>query len=334
LQASEITLRRRAAMRELHSLGLSGGEAQHLLKFKNKSYFSAEAKRLGLKFPYDSRRWTVAGRTSQQRAAKMAGLYRSGMTLQQIGEKYGISRERVRQLMTKHEGMRQDGGGQHVKAVARRQQSTAAKDARYLAKYGCTFAQYAEVREIGRVMRAHGAGVYQTPLRAFINQKNNAKNRQIPWELTFWQWWTIWQESGKWELRGRARDAYVMSRFRDAGSYAVGNIYIGTLSENSSIQPNNPYRKDHPDHASVLYSGLKQSLEERLTGPAAPHKKNSDLPRGVTRNPKSKSFQAQATIGGKSAYLGSYPTVEEARAAYVAAVMADVNSAHKNSEAA
>lgn len=252
LQPSVATLRRRAAMRELHSLGLSGGQAQRLLKIKNKSYFSFEAKHLGLKFPYDSSRWAVGGRTSQQRAAKMAGLYRSGMTLQQIGDKYGITRERVRQLMTKHVGMRQDGGGQHVRAVARRQQSTAAKDARYLAKYGCTFAQYVEVREIGRIMRAQGAGVYQTPLRAFINQKNNAKTRVIPWELTFWQWWTIWQESGKWELRGRARDAYVMSRFRDAGAYAVGNIYIGTLSENSSIQPNNPYRKDHPDHDKVL----------------------------------------------------------------------------------
>ncbi len=114
---------------------------------------------------------------------------------------------------------------------------------------------------------------------------------------------------------------------------SVGYVYIGTLSENSSIQPNNRNRKDHPDHAAVVYAGLKRTLEQRLSG-AGSHTKNSDLPRGVTRNPKCKSYQAQATMRGKSIYLGSFPTVEEARAAYVAAVMADVNSAHQNSEAA
>lgn len=327
-------MRRRAAMAELHSLGMSGGETRRLLKINSAPHFSFESKLCGLKFPYDrAGKWSPKIAAAKAKAEKMAGMYRSGMTLEQIGTKYGITRERVRQLMTKHVGMRQEGGGQHVKAVARRQQSAASKDARYLRKYGCTFAQYVEVREIGRLMRLNGAGVYQTPLRAFINQKNNAKQRGISWELTFWQWWTIWQESGKWAERGRAKDAYVMSRFRDAGAYAVGNIYIGTLAENSSIQPNNPYRLDHPDHDKLVYTKLKHTLEQRLSE-TTPHKKNSDLPRGVTRNPKCKSYQAQATMRGKSVYLGSFPTVEEARAAYVAAVIADVNSAHRNSEAA
>ena len=275
LQPAELTLRRRAAMRELHDLGVSGGEARRLLKFSSAPHFSGEAKRLGLKFPYDTQGlWAKQTRQSKARAAKMAALYRAGMTLQQIGEKYGISRERVRQLMTKHEGMRQSGGGQHVKAVARKQQVTAAKDARYLEKYGCTFAQYSEARAIGKRMRANGAGVYQTPLRAFINQKNNAKNRGIAWELTFWQWWTIWQESGKWEQRGRAKDAYVMSRFGDSGAYAAGNIYIGTLAENSSIQPNNPYRKDHPDHDKVMAEKARPSRARRgcsVDGCSKPH---------------------------------------------------------------
>lgn len=241
------TARRRAVIGELHSLGVTCGAALRLTRLPRQTFYN-HAKALGLKFPYDRAGWEPTISTSRARAAKMAALYRSGMTLQQIGEQYGLTRERVRQLMTKHQGMRHNGGGQHIKAVARRQQSSAAKDARYLRKYGCTFEQYVEVREIGRAMRAQGAGIYQTPLRAFINQKNNAKRRSIPWELTFWQWWTIWQESGKWAERGRAKDAYVMSRFRDAGAYAPGNIYIGTLAENSSIQPNNPYRFSHPDH--------------------------------------------------------------------------------------
>lgn len=241
------TFRRRAIIAELHSLDVTCGAALRLTGLHRQTFYN-HAKALGLKFSYDMAGWEPTISASKARAAKMAAMYRSGMTLQQIGDQYGLTRERVRQLMTKHQGMRQSGGGHHIKAVARRQQSSAAKDARYLRKYGCTFEQYVEVREIGRAMRAQGIGVYKTPLRAFINQKNNAKRRSIPWELTFWQWWTIWQESGKWAERGRAKDAYVMSRFGDAGAYAPGNIYIGTLSENSSIQPNNPYRIGHPDH--------------------------------------------------------------------------------------
>lgn len=329
------SLKRRAAIIELHTLGISGGTARKLLSMSTTA-FAYDIRKLGLKFPYDRMgKWGPVIKSARERAAKMAALYRSGMTLQQIGDKYGLSRERVRQLMTKHEGMRQDGGGQHCKAVAKRQRSAADRDAKYLSKYGCTFDQYVEVRTIGREMVRDGAGIYQTPLRAFLSQRNNAKARGIYWDLTFWQWWTIWQESGKWELRGRARDAFVMSRFGDAGAYTAGNVYIGTLAENSSIQPNNPYRKDHPDHASLVYSSLKQSLEQRLSGKALPNKKNSDLPRGVTRKPNSNSYQAQATLGGKSAYLGTFPTVEQARAAYVAAVIADVNTARKTkSEAA
>ncbi len=331
---SEMVMRRRAAMAELHSLGLSGGVARRLLRMTSAAHFSYESKMCGLKFPYDrSGKWSTKIASAKAKAEKMAGMYRSGMTLEQIGAKYGISRERVRQLMTKHVGMRQEGGGQHVKAVARRQQSAAAREALYLRKYGCTFAQYVEVREIGRRMIAGGAGVYKAPLRAFVSQRNNADSRGITWELSFWQWWTIWQESGKWAERGRARDAYVMSRFRDAGNYAVGNIYIGTLAENSSIQPNNPYRKDHPDHASLAYKRRITSLEDRLR-PSSPNRLYPNLPRGVTFHKQSGRYQAQGHIAGANKYIGSFGTPDEAHDAYVRAVTADVNSAHQNSEAA
>lgn len=264
------TARRRAIIAELHSLGVTCGTALRLTGLNRQTLYN-NCKALGLKFPYDRTGWMPTVAASRARAAKMAALYRSGMTLEQIGSKYGITRERVRQLMTKHEGMDYSGGGKHVKAVAKRQQSAATKDARYLRKYGCTFAQYVEVREIGRQMQAHGVGIYRTPLRAFLSQKNNAKAREIPWELTFWQWWTIWQESGKWAERGRAKDAYVMSRFRDAGAYAPGNIYIGTLAENSSIQPNNPYRTGHPDHGRVVQKNARVARGCSIEGCAKPH---------------------------------------------------------------
>lgn len=239
--------RRAAALAELHELGRTNKECRELLGI-NHNAIAALCRYLGIKLAYDMAGWDRTITSAQNRARKMAAMYRAGMTLQQIGEKYDVSRERVRQLIAKYEGMNGKDGGQHRKAAAKKQRAHAERDARYLDKYGCTFAEWNEVRALGSEMRSAGASNCQTPLRAFAQQRNHAKQRGIAWELKFWQWWTIWQESQKWEQRGRAKDAFVMCRFNDEGPYAAGNVFIGTLASNSAFQPNNPYRASHPDH--------------------------------------------------------------------------------------
>lgn len=67
----------------------------------------------------------------------------------------------------------------------------------------------------------------------FIRQRANAKRRGIDWELSFEEWWRIWEKSGKWEQRGVTSDSYVMSRILDHGPYKVGNVVIRTMKENS-----------------------------------------------------------------------------------------------------
>ena len=66
----------------------------------------------------------------------------------------------------------------------------------------------------------------------YCNQKSQAKQRGISFELTFEQWNDIWQKSGKWELRGRGRDKYVMSRVADKGGYTLGNVFIQSNLDN------------------------------------------------------------------------------------------------------
>jgi hypothetical protein len=39
--------------------------------------------------------------------------------------------------------------------------------------------------------------------RFFINQRSRAKQRGISWDLPYWEWLQIWQESGRLEERGR-----------------------------------------------------------------------------------------------------------------------------------
>lgn len=65
-------------------------------------------------------------------------------------------------------------------------------------------------------------------------QKSKAKHRGIDFELTFEEWWNIWQQSGKWEQRGCRKGQYVMSRNNDTGPYAVGNVFIQLAQDNHS----------------------------------------------------------------------------------------------------
>lgn len=71
------------------------------------------------------------------------------------------------------------------------------------------------------------------PWAKFTEQKWAAKRRCIPWEITFEEWWHVWEESGKWEQRGRGTGKYVMCRRNDSGAYAPDNVYIGLYETNA-----------------------------------------------------------------------------------------------------
>lgn len=154
-----------------------------------------------------------------ERNARFEELYKSGLTLQQIGTKYGITRERVRQVLTKYQRVGRFDGGQHKRASEKAERTKRRRDARYVEKYGYTLAEY---KALPRKARA-----------AFRSQANNAAHRGIGWQLTLREWWEFWESSGKWPRRGRG-NGYVMCRVADTGPYAIGNIYIATGCENSS----------------------------------------------------------------------------------------------------
>jgi hypothetical protein len=68
------------------------------------------------------------------------------------------------------------------------------------------------------------------PLTKYKTQRSHAIRDGKKFELTFEDWWKIWQDSGHWEERGRL--GYQMCRYGDEGPYSVDNVYIAHHSQN------------------------------------------------------------------------------------------------------
>lgn len=205
----------------------------------------------------------------QKRWAPMAALYRSGMTLEQIGRQYGCTREYIRQCLAKI-GVKATEGGKSRRAADKRAAREAKRNAQSLVKWGCSWHQYIELRHMS------------WPTRAFCAQRSNANKRGISWEMNLWQWWSIWQQSGHWNERGRGQ-GYVMCRVGDTGGYSVGNVFIAPARTNSSEQK----------------------------------RKKSGLPIGVRKDKRCIGYYAVRNIDGVKYRRGSFPTPELAYAAYL-----------------
>lgn len=116
-------------------------------------------------------------------------------------------------------------------------------------------------------------------------QKAQAKHRKVDFNLTFEEWWDIWQQSGKWDERGRKRGQYVMSRCNDSGAYEVGNVFIQTCGDNArDAAPNRVFTKESFKHripwnkgqkTGPLSAEIKEKLSVRLTGIAKPQAKKT-----------------------------------------------------------
>lgn len=160
----------------------------------------------------------------EDRELAMVALFREGYTLQEIGDEFDLTRERVRQLLKRH-GLTGKDGGQRRKTLDKEAEEEQEKENRCIERWGMGR------REL-RKLRAMHPNRWKSPIGYFVSQRNNAKKRGIQWNLTLKEWWDIWQESGKWDQRGRNSGEYVMARYGDTGPYEVGNVKIIQCSDN------------------------------------------------------------------------------------------------------
>lgn len=130
-------------------------------------------------------------------------------------------------------------------------------------RHGCTLDQIQHLLAVGEEMVARGRTVETTPLYAFSMQRASAKQRGIGWELTLWQWWTIWHDTGRWNERGPSAHEYVMCRRGDVGPYAIGNVFIETANFNHSDRRPKPW---HEEVRRLKAAGVKQADLARRYG--------------------------------------------------------------------
>lgn len=99
---------------------------------------------------------------------------------------------------------------------------------------------------------------------AYVQHKHNADLRGIPFLLSYWEWGTIWIESGRWEQRGSRRGQYVMARLGDQGAYELGNVVI-CLAEENRAERNRKYTisgERHHNYNPLLHEpSLRESPE-------------------------------------------------------------------------
>lgn len=171
---------------------------------------------------------------NSERDARVVELFtQKAWTMQEIGDLYGITRERVRQILRRYGVESRSGGAalrqrRHATATAETAEADckaaqAVRESVCMERYGCTLAQYAKIPAEAR--------------EAYAQQRCNAQGRGVPWDDDFklWQWYTVWTASGRFALRGRRSNKYVMRRIDPARGYAKDNVQIVTLKRSSSV---------------------------------------------------------------------------------------------------
>lgn len=154
---------------------------------------------------------------------ELVTLYVGGMTLEQIGEQLGCTREWVRQLL-KAEGITGKDGGKRIEARNKKELRRAGILKKYEERRGFTL-EYR--REMSQKYSFSGAD----PYRMWERKRMNARSDGGQWDITFPQWMDLWIASGKLPEYGRGRDAYCASRIDDDGPWTIGNLRILQFGE-------------------------------------------------------------------------------------------------------
>lgn len=147
------------------------------------------------------------GRASERDAA-ICTRYLKGETLRAIGERFGLSYEGVRRIVTKA-GLTKHNAGLAARNAAKAAPETPPACERI---YGCSMDQLARI------------GVEER--QAFLQHRKNARRHGVDWRLSLPEWYAVWRASGKWDRRGQGPRKYGMTRIDLDDAVELGNVQI------------------------------------------------------------------------------------------------------------
>ena len=128
--------------------------------------------------------------------------------------------------------------------------------------------------------------------RASACSRIDCQGNPIEFNLTFDEWFKIWQDSGKYKQRGVRKGQYCMSRYNDIGNYEIGNVFIQPIQQNTKDalnagifgNKNIPHKTDTKKKIGIANGrqvrtpiGIFHSLKEagrslKITGEAVAHR--------------------------------------------------------------
>lgn len=160
----------------------------------------------------------------KQRDRAIAKRFVAGELLREIGLDYGMSRERVRQIV-RRAGVTPQKRGQPQRRRDREKRQREHEKARKRAReqrikdrWGISAQQYDK-------LRAYDDNLNRTPLGQYLYFKHSSKSRGVPFSLAFKDWWAVWRQH--WHKRGRKdRDKLVTARKDFARPVERGNIRV------------------------------------------------------------------------------------------------------------
>lgn len=155
-----------------------------------------------------------------------------GKTMPEIGKERNMSRQNVQQILLKH-NIDASMGGRSVKKLQSPKYISPEKkqeifDLECQTKWGCTASEFLFLRKVPKDDTV-------SPYMRFIQHRNNVRkmDKVKPlWFLTLKQWWDIWSNSGKYNQRGKFRDAYCLTRKDRLKPYTVDNCHIEMVGIN------------------------------------------------------------------------------------------------------
>lgn len=157
-----------------------------------------------------------------KRDDRIVALFASGKTTSELGSRYHVSDERIRQIIHAAGLDRTSGGAsvRHQKRLKAKDSKRIKRKARTAKYYGCDYEEMLRIRA-----EFDGGG---DPVFAFREQRRAQRKYapRTPWTLTLSQWWSVWKASRAWRYRRWMLGDYGMKRIDPKKGWVAGNVSI------------------------------------------------------------------------------------------------------------